>query len=394
MSNHRTRLRSMLAAGGVLVAAYGGVLATPAQAQPLAPGLQVELSDGILIITGGVGRDAMIMGQTADRLLTLNDRQVLVDGAAVRLGDLQLIRLDGGPGDDTLRLGQSADAPRGELRGGDGNDQLVGSASDDLLDGGQGIDAIDGSGGADEIIGGDGNDKIIGGQGDDLVRAGLGSDQFTWLPGSGNDVVDGGQGTDTLVLEGSDSRELLTFAAAVHHVILSREAEGTDRLVLSGFEYANADLKGGQDTAVVNDLPGSGLRVIQLTYADGADPRQDKAIFAGTAHADRLRVFGSPVLGSPAGPAVLSLTGSTPTLHINGAEGLTLLGQGGNDVLDASRLPAGLVALVASGGLDDDTVIGTPGLDRLFGDDGDDRIEGHGGDDVIDGGTGTNVIIP
>ena len=105
-------------------------------------------------------------------------------------------------------------------------------------------------------------------------------------------------------------------------------------------------------------------------------------------------MFGERVLGSPAGPAVLSLTGATPTVHLNGAETLALLGQGGDDSLDAGRLPADLVAIVASGGLDDDTLIGTPGADRLFGDDGDDHIEGRGGSDVIDGGTGTNVIIP
>lgn len=395
MSIHRTRLHTtLLAAGCVFVTAYAGVLALPASAQPLATGLHVALSEGILTITGGTGRDAMIMGQTAERRVTVNNQEVLVNGSTVRIGDLHLVRLEGGPGDDNLQLGQSPDAPRGELHGGEGNDQLVGSGTDDLLDGGPGIDAIDGSAGADDIIGGDGNDKIIGGQGDDVVEAGSGSDQFTWDPGSGSDVIDGGQGTDSLVFDGSDLNEHVTFAAAVHHVILSREANGTDRLVLSGFEYVNADLKGGQDVSEVNDLPESGLRVIQLTYADGADPRQDRAIFVGTGHADRVRVFGERVLGSPAGPAALSLTGATPTLHLNGAETLTLLGQGGDDTLDAGRLPADLVSIVASGGLDNDTVIGTPGADRLFGDDGDDRIEGRGGNDVIDGGSGTNVIIP
>ena len=70
-----------------------------------------------------------------------------------------------------------------------------------------------------------------------------------------------------------------------------------------------------------------------------------------------------------------------------------------SDVIDASRLAAGTIALtedsdIGSVGFGDDTRIGSPGSDTLFGEAGDDRLEGRGGHDILDGGTGNNVIIP
>ncbi|MET1007670.1 MAG: hypothetical protein ABWX96_19125, partial [Propionibacteriaceae bacterium] len=85
--------------------------------------------------------------------------------------------------------------------------------------------------------------------------------------------------------------------------------------------------------------------------------------------------------------------GLPTTVQITGAEGLDVRGLAGDDVIDGARLGGGVVALGASGGDGDDTLVGTSGNDTLRGDDGDDRLEGRGGTDVLDGGRGDNVII-
>jgi Ca2+-binding RTX toxin-like protein len=79
---------------------------------------------------------------------------------------------------------------------------------------------------------------------------------------------------------------------------------------------------------------------------------------------------------------------------VGDAEGLTVLGLAGDDVIDAARLSAGAVFLTESGAAGDDILVGTPGNDTLLGGDDDDRLEGRGGTDVLDGGRGNNVIIP
>lgn len=177
MTAQRTRLRCSLVAGaGVLTAAYGSTLAVPAQAGATAPGpLNVTVSAQALTVTGDSSRDVMVMGQTPHRVLTLNGAEVVVDSAKVRVGDLALIRLDGGAGDDTLRQSGLPDTPRGELRGEEGNDTLDGGSNDDLLDGGPGIDAINGFAGADEIFGDNGDDRIEGRGGNDVIEGGPGN---------------------------------------------------------------------------------------------------------------------------------------------------------------------------------------------------------------------------
>ncbi|HEV7769276.1 MAG TPA: hypothetical protein VGO66_01315 [Solirubrobacterales bacterium] len=74
------------------------------------------------------------------------------------------------------------------LRGGSGNDELIGGAGADSLLGGPGDDRLVGRGGTDSLVGGDGNDRLIGCSGNDLLRGGPGEDVL--LGGSGaNDIV-------------------------------------------------------------------------------------------------------------------------------------------------------------------------------------------------------------
>jgi Ca2+-binding RTX toxin-like protein len=62
------------------------------------------------------------------------------------------------------------------LRGGSGNDQIVGNNGMNRLKGGPGNDLLVGSGGSDFLLGEGGNDTLIGGTGADSMWGGIGSD--------------------------------------------------------------------------------------------------------------------------------------------------------------------------------------------------------------------------
>jgi Ca2+-binding RTX toxin-like protein len=94
--------------------------------------------------------------------------------------------VNAGGGDDAVIVG--AEVPVGvTLRGGPGNDELVGGAGPDKLIGGSGNDRLIGRGGADFLYGGSGEDTLIGGPGNDVLRGGPGQD--TLIGGPGNDEL-------------------------------------------------------------------------------------------------------------------------------------------------------------------------------------------------------------
>lgn len=86
-------------------------------------------------------------------------------GAAVRVP----VTMRGGAGRDTLIGGSAAD----KLIGGEGNDHLSGRAGEDLIYGGPGDDRILGGSGRDVLRGGPGLDEIVPGSGMDAVRQDL-----------------------------------------------------------------------------------------------------------------------------------------------------------------------------------------------------------------------------
>jgi len=71
---------------------------------------------------------------------------------------------------------------------------------------------------------------------------------------------------------------------------------------------------------------------------------------------------------------------------------IRILGLGGDDVIDASALPAG-ASIALDGGDGDDVVLGGAGNDLLLGGAGDDVLIGGPGQDVLDGGPGDNLLI-
>jgi Ca2+-binding RTX toxin-like protein len=406
MNYHKPPLRrAILAAGAVIATAGPAVLfAAPANAAPT-----ITFTGGVLTINGDASNNGLVVGQTPAHIVTLNGSPVL--GGTVPVANVQVVRMNGGAGDDTLKLDETnGPMPAGELDGGPGNNTLIGGSQADTLTGGNGID------------------RAIGGPGDDTVSLGDGSDQFTWNPGDGNDHVDGNAGTDTLIFNGSDHHPSGRFETES----LSFDSDGTrttitwqrnrqsppsseeNTMSLSGFELVKAPMAGGPNTVSfgpgISGSPGfsrSDVRVVRVDLGPPIDPSQNfghvnEADVTGTAGPDRIRILDQN-RGSPAAGATITGLGTTGEI-ITGAQNLTVLGDpfgaSANDVIDAGGLSAGTVGVLREdgdsfGGAGNDTLIGHPGTDQLFGGAGNDRLEGRGGaGDVLDGGTGHDIIIP
>src|SRR5262249_19105021 len=135
---------------------------------------------------------------------------------------------------------------------------------------------------------------------------------------------------------------------------------------VNGVERVDFNALGGADTITVHDLSGTDVTAVNLNLAgpNGAgDGQADTVIVEGTKGNDPIQVGGVGTSYSGAGlPAVVSVTGS------EGAnDQLVVKALGGNDVVDASALPAGVTKLTIDGGAGNDTITGSQGDDMLIG---------------------------
>lgn len=104
------------------------------------------------------------------------------------------------------------------MRGGNGNDTLLGWSGDDQLFGDLGDDVLEGGSGNDTLMGGAGSDALYGGADDDLFVGLLGAD-----------TIDGGSGFDTLDYASASAALAIDLAT---HVFTS----GNNSAVADGIE--------------------------------------------------------------------------------------------------------------------------------------------------------------
>ncbi len=134
-------------------------------------GVQAEVADGVLTVTGGSGNDVIEVGCSGgDVVVNGSDpstgRSACSDIARV------VVRAQGGGDVVDLRSLLPADftsLARTRVLGGSGFDTLYGSAFDDALGGGDGDDRLWASAGADELDGGGGLDDLRVETGGDVV---------------------------------------------------------------------------------------------------------------------------------------------------------------------------------------------------------------------------------
>ena len=193
-------------------------------------------------------------------------------------------------------------------------------------------------GGADQdsLTGGSGADQLFGQSGNDSLNGKGGSDFL--FGGDGNDVLTGGSGNDQLFGEAGNDR------------IIWNPGDGSD-LVEGG---------DGIDTAEIN----------------GGNGGEQFTIIGNGARVQFNRVTPAPF-----------------TLDIGTTESLVLHANGGDDIINASGLPSGLISLTLDGGTGNDSIVGSQGDDVLLGGDGNNLVTGGRGNDVAFLGSGDDKYV-
>src|SRR6185503_4749539 len=139
---------------------------------------------------------------------------------------------------------------------------------------------------------------------------------------------------------------------------------------------------GGADNVVVGDLSGTDVTSISSDLRGpngGGDGAADTVTVNGTQGAD---TFGAA--GDAGGVNVFGLHTAVNIFSPEQAnDRLTLNGQAGDDVIDATSLEFDGIQLTENGGLGNDILIGSEGDDQVNGGDGNDTALMGAGDDVF-----------
>ncbi|MEL6107445.1 MAG: dockerin type I domain-containing protein [Planctomycetota bacterium] len=270
---------------------------------------------------------------------------VIVEGVQTIDGELVVTTL--GLGDDLLCLENLRITRTTDITSTPGDDVVLASGVDFdqlvRLDVGSGDDVIDLTGSTSDI-----GFQVSLGDGDDLF---LGSDS--------PDFVSGGAGADTIYGAGGDDR--LTGDAGAD---VQRGGDGNDT-----FFWNDGD---GPDD---NFGEGGGFDAFVMFGADGA------ADEVRLAPSDDEGETGDGTHPSPDFDVTTTLP-TAFTIELSGVEVSDISGLGGNDQIDASAIPDGLLtALSLSGNNGDDVLQGSQGADFLVGGAGSDVLIGNQGND-------------
>jgi Ca2+-binding RTX toxin-like protein len=216
---------------------------------------------------------------------------------------------------------------------------------------------VDGLGGQDQI----GLDEANGALPAANLSGGAGTD--TLAGGSGDDQLFGQTGDDTLLghggfdlLFGCSNRDSLTGGDADDQVF---GQGGNERMIWNPGDDTDLNEGGGGDDTVEVNGGGGGEQF--TTTANGVRVRFDRL-----------------------NPAPFAI-------DIGTSENLVLNANGGDDSFSASGNLATLIDITADGGADNDTLLGSDGIDLLLGGEGDDVVEGQDGtDEMLFNGSGAN----
>ncbi|HEV8378460.1 MAG TPA: calcium-binding protein [Tepidisphaeraceae bacterium] len=260
-------------------------------------------------------------------------------------------------------------------------------------DGGAGNDTFTGGDGADFLLGGDGNDLINGGRGNDTALLGAGDDTFVWNPGDGNDIVEGQDGHDEMLFNGANINEKIELSANGGRLRFTRDVANIV-MDTNDVEKVTFTARGGADLITINDLSATDVTEVSLNLESSpgsgtGDGAADNVIVNATNGDDTAVVNGAGTSYTVSGlAAVVSVIGSEGAI-----DQLTVDGKGGNDVLNASPLPDGVVKLTLNGEAGNDAINGSQGADMLIGGDGSDIFIGGRGDDLALMGSDNDTFV-
>jgi Ca2+-binding RTX toxin-like protein len=256
------------------------------------------------------------------------------------------------------------------------------------------------------IIGTEGPDALTDGSGADTIQA-LGGDDTIVLdsPTAGADVVDGGDGIDRLVVDGRLAPSFIRVSAGGSGPSYSGTGFNGDSFTFAGIEhftaYHNPNTINGDGITT-----GGGDDVYHYTVKNDASfhfIRYTSFVDLGGGSNDRIVIDGSAVgyglqnIVDPNQPSHMRLRiNGSPRIDywnveqvefIGGSAGDTIVGVGGNDILDGRY---GDDSISGAGG--DDRLIGGEGNDTLDGGEGNDTLVFTAGDDTAAGGEGIDRL--
>jgi hypothetical protein len=323
----RRRLPASIGASAMVAFALT-VVASPAIA---APSGNAQVIDGTLRVTGSRTADRLAL-----RLRALDPTKLQVDfgddGSAegtFALDTFSAIAVDGGHGDDTIRIDQVNGAftttEPTVIAGGRGDDTLVGGSGAEVFLGGRGDDVVDGNGGRDTAF------------------LGNGDDVFIWDPGDASDVVEGESGSDSMVFNGAGGDEVMAADADGGRVRFTRNLGGIV-MDLDGVEMIDVRALGGVDTVSVNDVRGTALERVDVDLAAAL------AGSVGDGTADGVTVVatdGDDSITAAADGAAVEVSGLTAEVRITnadpGSDVLTIDKVGGVDEVTIDPAAAALI---------------------------------------------------
>ena len=288
------------------------------------------------------------------------------------------------------------------LIGGSGNDHLNGELGDDVIYGGNGNDELIGDFGDDTLHGEAGNDLLRGREGADVLSGGLGNDIALWRSGHESDIFNGGLGVDELQVIASNGNDVIHLSAAGRALRVDLEGR---TLTVNGFERAKIEGRLGDDlittdglVGFASDYPTYELNNFEFTLMgnDGQDTINASAAVDGFVG---FLIDGGPgndLLSLPFAPLEAIGTSIHANSAFGGAGDDTITGGLGNETINGG---AGNDSLSGAGGADillghdgNDTIDGGTGADQVFGHAGDDVLNGNDGDDTLDGGDGNDRL--
>ena len=363
---------------------------------------ELEGGAGADVLTGGRGADAAsyassMMGVT----VRLHSGQAMGgDAEGDTWGDMVTVEYDmpaEDPEDPMVTMSETVPDII-DLTGSGMADILAGDSRANTIKGGGGDDRIyGGPGGGDDMLHGDGgNDSVFGGRGDDTLMGGAGNDMLWGGPGA--DVANGGPGNDMIYLDLADIADLnkssdadvtapdggenpagqpgdmdtLSFEKLVDTAVgtsdnvfqLGDDAMNFERVIgsdeddfITGANDVAEEIDGhdGGDTLVGGDGGGdtvsyeSSDRRVRVDLGDGS--AESASASGGHATGDNISGFEN-IKGSAHGDVLTARSNDTDAA-VEGIQGSTLWGLGGDDTLE--------------GGLGNDTIEGGAGADEMNG---------------------------
>jgi Ca2+-binding RTX toxin-like protein len=250
--------------------------------------------------------------------------------------------------------GKLAASANGTLNGGGGDDRIT-VMSGGFVGGTPGSQIV----GNFTMYGGSGNDFLDSGFGNDIMFGGDGNDTLRWLPGTLIDTFDGGAGNDTAIIVGNDTpingsnadAFRLDFDPTTGGALFQRTNLVPFSIGITTTENVVMQTQGGDDSIVVTNLAGSGIKRVVLDGGAGND----------------------------------TLDASATNVRAE------IYGRAGNDIL-----LGGSASDFLSGGDGNDSLRGGRGADVLSGDAGNDRLDDGSADGALDfliGGTGADTFV-